>query len=143
LSLTPPKPRTSTENASSPAPDPAVDAAAGESPDYSHTWKVAADIDVDDAGAKLATMRRFHIVKAGTKTKALDVYCGGPKGCRRSWEDAADTECEAKKNNEHLIGGDQAHRAKRKKVVIPDNATLVEGPKIQRRGIEAVVNGEA
>lgn len=131
-----PRPRTSPENRPHAG-------GSKKKPDYSHDWVVAIEASVDARAAKLATMRRFHVVKELTKTKAVDVYCGGPKGCRRSFADAADTECQAKKNNEHLIGGDQRERAKRKAKVVPANATLVAGPSIDRRGVRGVVYGDA
>lgn len=134
-----PTPRTSPENASSAPSD--------DGPDLSHKWVVAACIEVDDNAAKLAQMRRFHIIKSEgpLKVKADDVYC---HFCRRTRADEVDTECSARKkdngkrDNEHLIGGDQRFRAKRKEKVVPANATLVAGPKIQRRGVKAVVLGE-
>jgi hypothetical protein len=127
-----PAPRTSTENVTGAPVD--------EGPDLSHKWVVAACIDVDDNAAKLAQMRRFHWIKEPLKVRADDVYC---YFCKRTRADEVDTECLAKKkDNEHLIGGDQAHRAKRKPKVVPANATVVAGPSIQRRGIEARVLGE-
>jgi hypothetical protein len=123
-----------------PLPQAAPAATASPALDLSHEWVVAADIPVDIGGAKLADMRRFHVVRAATKVKATDVYC---HACRRTFSDVADTECPAKaRDNEHLIGGDQAHRAKRKPVVVPANATRIQGPKIDRRGVRAIVLGE-
>jgi hypothetical protein len=70
---------------------------------------------------------------------ALDVMCGL---CRRNYDDVADEACSAKINNQHLIGGDQREREKRKKRNLPPNAVVVAGPRINRYGIDAVIRKE-
>jgi hypothetical protein len=51
------------------------------------------------------------------------------------------SDCEALVDNRHLIGGDQAVRAKRKVPEPPPNAKLIKGATIQRRGLTAYVSG--
>lgn len=97
-------------------------------------------VDVDHKTAKVADFRGSFRVKEQTRIDALEVYC---QECRRPYDEAADQPCEAKINNEHLIGGDQSVRAKRKRVALPDNAVIVPGPRFNRRGLDAVLRGEA
>jgi hypothetical protein len=104
-----------------------------EEPDTSHTWCVAANIPVDGPTAKFANMRTYYVTKKATRVAAVDVYCDG---CRRTFEDADGTPCSAKAaNRQHLIGGDPAHRKKRKLVEPPPGARIVAGPLIDRTGL--------
>ena len=102
--------------------------------DLSHTWMVAANIPVTERLAAFAAMRKYYLIPEKTRVSALDVYCGE---CRRTINDLEDQpECSAKTNNEHLIGGDQAHRKKRKIAEPPPGAVVRPGPTINRRGVE-------
>lgn len=108
-----------------------------EGKDLAHTWLVAATMEVDDATAKHAAFRLSFKVKVEDRVDALEVYCGG---CRRPYYDVALDPCAAKINNEHLIGGDQRERAKRKAPApLGAGQTIIPGPRVNRRGIEAVV----
>lgn len=108
--------------------------------DRSHSWVVAATIEVPDYVAKHSFLRGSFKTAADQRIEALEVYC---LHCRRPWDDVADAECEAKVDNTHLIGGDPGVRAKRK-VFEPEGDVVWEhAPKIQRRGIGAVVLGDA
>lgn len=115
-------------------------AEAPKEPDLSHTWIVAAEVEVDLKVAKHANLRQSFRAKDGQRIDALEVYC---RGCRRPLEDVADEPCAAKIDNTHLIGGDQSVRAKRKVPVVPAGSRVVPGPPINRRGIDAVLRGEA
>ncbi|HET9654293.1 MAG TPA: hypothetical protein VFP72_02990 [Kineosporiaceae bacterium] len=106
--------------------------------DLSHDWVIAAVVPVNAAAARLADMRRYHRLNEPTQIRAIDVYC---HLCRRTYEDAADQPCQARVNNEHLIGGDQRTRAKRRPIVIPEGAEQLPGEPIDRRGVRAVVEG--
>lgn len=99
--------------------------------DLSHTWGIAALILVDHATAKQADFRGSARLKEGQRVEALETYC---VGCRRPFTDVADQECQAKINNQHLIGGDQRERAKRKVVNPPPSSVPVPAPRINRRG---------
>lgn len=107
--------------------------------DLSHVWVVNAQVYVDAKVAKIADFRGSFRVKEQTRIEALDVICGG---CRRAYEDVADKVCQAKINNQHLIGGDQREREKRKKPNLPPGAVVVPGPRIHRYGIDAVIRKE-
>ncbi len=111
--------------------------------DLTHRFVVASTLEVDDALAKHADFRQSFRIPAemvGAQVHAVEVYC---RQCRRTYEDVADKPCSAKINNEHLIGGDQRERAKRKAPApMGDGQSLIPGPRIQRRGITAVVRGE-
>lgn len=117
------------EAAAAPAPD---------EPDLSHKWVIATVVPVDFKTARYADYQGSFQTPAGVRVDTLEVYCAN---CRRPLDDVADLPCEAKKNNDHLIGGDQSVRAKRKpRPVIPEGASLVAGPRIDRRGIDAYTN---
>ncbi|MEU9925135.1 hypothetical protein AB0H51_28270 [Streptomyces griseoluteus] len=103
-----------------------------------HVWIVAAEIKVEDRIAKTADFRGSFTTSTDTRVDALEVYC---RACRRPYEDVAKKDCEALIDNRHLIGGDQAVRAKRKVPAPPPNAKLIPGGTIQRRGIGAYVSG--
>jgi hypothetical protein len=103
-----------------------------------HVWIVAAEIKVEDRVAKTADFRGSFTTTAGTRVDALEVYC---RACRRPYEDVVGKDCEALIDNRHLIGGDQAVRAKRNVPKPPPNAKLLRGGSIQRRGISAYVSG--
>jgi DNA primase len=119
-------------------------AAAGEARYERLSWRVES---IEDLGEREEV---FCAVVPGTESFALAdyIWTHNCHNCRRTMADEVDTECSARKkdngkrDNEHLIGGDQRFRAKRKEKVVPANATLVPGPKIQRRGVKAVVLGE-
>lgn len=104
-----------------------------------HDWIGAATIALTEKEAKHADFRGSLRAKQDRRIDVLDVYCSG---CRRAYVDVADQPCAAKINNEHLIGGDQRERMKRKHVTLPAGATVVPGPRINRRGIDAVIRGE-
>lgn len=101
-------------------------------------WIVAAEIKVQDRIAKQADFRGSFTTAIATRVDALEVYC---RACRRPYEDVAGRAREALVDNRHLIGGDQAVRAKRKVPTPPPNAKLIKGGTIQRRGIGAYVSG--
>lgn len=116
-----------------PAPHPSQDTA--------HVWVVNAQIEVDAKTAKTADFRGSFRTKEQQRIDVLDVMC---KYCRRAFEDVADKPCEAKIDNQHLIGGDQRERKKRKKPVIPANAKVIiaPAPRINRMGVDAVIRRE-
>ncbi|WP_224350584.1 hypothetical protein [Streptomyces olivaceus] len=121
------------------APDgPPEPHAEEDTPDISHVWVVAAEIEVVPKVAKVADYRGSFKATGGQRIDALEVYC---KGCRRPYDEVTGQDCAAKIDNRHLIGGDQSTRAKRKVPVPPRNARVVPGGRIQRRGIEAYVGG--
>ncbi|MGL5816670.1 MAG: hypothetical protein ACRCYR_03835 [Phycicoccus sp.] len=127
-----PRPAVSANPHDPPLPSPAVD--------LSHSWVSQATIDLDEKLAKHANLRLSFRLPGGTRIDSLEVMC---KACRRPFDDVADLVCEAKIDNTHLIGGDQSVRAKRNSPVIPDGAVVVPGPRINRRGIDAVLSREA
>ena len=112
--------------------------------DLSHAWIGAATIPLTEKQAKRADLRCSVILNPlePTKIDILDTYCSG---CRRNYEDVADQPCEAKINNEHLIGGDQRERVKRKGLQLPPGVqvTPIPAPRINRMGITGILNGEA
>jgi len=112
-----------TEETATPAKEPKQD--------LSHDWIVAAEIHIDPRTAKRAFLRHSYIIPKGKRIHALEVYC---KNCRRPYDDVADKVCSAKVNNEHLIGGDQSVRAKRKIPTPPPGARPAAAPAIDRRG---------
>ncbi|MEU8540891.1 hypothetical protein AB0C52_13040 [Streptomyces sp. NPDC048717] len=123
------------ENKARPAhPRPRIESA----PDLSHTWLVAAEIQVEARVASIADFRGSFRVSAGQRVEALEVYC---RGCRRPYEDVKGTPCEEKVDNKHLIGGDQSIRKKRKLPPPPRGVTIVPGDRVQRRGIGAYMAG--
>lgn len=128
---------TATPIALAPQPD-AVD----DDQDLSHSWIIAATIPITEKQAKRADLRCSVNLDAGTKVDVLDTYCSG---CRRNYEDVADQPCSAKINNEHLIGGDQRERVKRKGLRLPPGVqvTPIPAPRINRMGIAGILNGEA
>jgi hypothetical protein len=113
-------------------------AAARAAGDFSHTWVVAAEIQVESRIASIADFRGSFKAAAGQRVEALEVYC---RGCRKPYEGAKGQDCEEKVDNRHLIGGDQSVRKKRKVPPAPRGATLVPGMKVQRRGIHAYIAG--
>ena len=115
------------------APAPADDV------DLSHRWGIAAMVEVDPMTAKIADFRGSVKLPEATRIDALEVYC---QNCRRPYDEAASDACAAKINNEHLIGGDQSVRAKRKMVALPANAVVVPGPRVNRVGMAALLRGE-
>lgn len=108
--------------------------------DLSHTWIGAAEVPLTAKVAKHAALRLSYRADAGDKIDVLEVYC---RECKRPYDDVADQPCSAKIDNRHLIGGDQSVRAKRKIMPLPEGAVRVKGPSINRRGIDAVLSGEA
>lgn len=73
------------------------------------------------------------------RVDALEVYC---RGCRRPYGEVLGEDCAAQIDNEHLIGGDQSVRAKRKGAPAPQkNARYIPGGHINRRGVDAYTNG--
>jgi hypothetical protein len=122
------------------APEPTATTEEAPEKNLSHDWVVAATIAVDEKVAKHANFRLSFKATDGQRIDALEVYC---EGCRRPMDDVADLPCAAKIDNRHLIGGDQSVRAKRKVVELPADAVRVQGPAINRRGIDAVLSGEA
>lgn len=111
-----------------------------EEPNLDHDWVVAAIVHVSLQKAKRAAKYQSYRADAGEKIPALEVYC---HLCRMVMEDVRDEPCVAKKNNRHLIGGDQTTRAKRRRSPLPDNAKLLPPVTINRYGIDAVLSGEA
>lgn len=109
-------------------------------PDLDHKWLVNAQVFVDEKTAKHAVLRQSFHAKEGQRIEALDVICGL---CRRHYEDlTGENVCSAKVNNEHLIGGDQSVRAKRKHPPRPAGTIIMPAPRINRRGIDAYLRGE-
>ncbi|MEU9699532.1 hypothetical protein [Streptomyces sp. NPDC047981] len=113
-------------------------AAPAEPQDLSHTWLVAAEIQVEPRVASIADFRGSFKATAGQRVEALEVYC---KGCRRPYDDVKGRPCEEKVDNRHLIGGDQSIRKKRKLPPPPKGVRIVPGERIQRRGIGAYMAG--
>ncbi|MFJ4880047.1 hypothetical protein ACIP93_33235 [Streptomyces sp. NPDC088745] len=109
-----------------------------ETPDLSHVWVVAAEIEVAAKIASVADYRGSFKAAAGQRVDALEVYC---KGCRRPYDEVKGDDCSAKIDNTHLIGGDQSRRAKRKVPIPPANARLIPSGTINRRGVGAYVTG--
>ncbi|MFD9190399.1 hypothetical protein ACFWCA_19475 [Streptomyces phaeochromogenes] len=107
-------------------------------PDFSHVWVVAAEVEVTPKIASVADYRGSFKASAGLRVDALEVYC---KGCRRPYDEVKGDDCAAKIDNTHLIGGDQTRRAKRKIPKPPANARLISGGTINRQGISAYVSG--
>lgn len=127
------------------------EAEAAADKDLSHSWVGLAQIDLEPKVAKHANLRgSFRAYPepspddpeetVAKRIDVLDVIC---KGCRRAYEDVADAACEAKIDNTHLIGGNPGERKKRKVYQRPDNAVVMPGPRLSRRGVEAVVAGGA
>ncbi|MFD9394159.1 hypothetical protein ACFWBB_26505 [Streptomyces sp. NPDC060000] len=117
---------------------PPVAPAPEEKPDLSHTWVVAATIEVTPKIASVADYRGSFKASEGQRIEALDVYCDG---CRRPYDEVKGDDCAAKVDNTHLIGGDQTKRAKRKVPTPPANARIISGGTINRRGIGAYMSG--
>ncbi|GGW95080.1 hypothetical protein [Streptomyces noursei] len=107
-------------------------------PDLSHTWVVAAEIQVEPRIASIADFRGSFKTAAGQRVDALEVYC---KGCRRPYDEVKGQDCEEKVDNRHLIGGDQSTRKKRKLPPPAKGAKIIPGEKVQRRGINAYMAG--
>ncbi len=98
---------------------PTPDQDAGDGPpvkDTSHRWIGAATVELDQKRAKHADLRGSYRTKEAERVDVLEVYC---RGCRRPYEDVAGRPCEARINNEHLIGGNPGERKKRKPEVTP------------------------
>ncbi|OEJ21131.1 hypothetical protein BGK67_34960 (plasmid) [Streptomyces subrutilus] len=106
--------------------------------DLSHTWVVAAEVEVTPRIAGIADFRGSFKASAGQRVEALEVYC---RGCRRPYDEVKGADCAEKIDNRHLIGGDQSTRAKRKVVAPPPGAKIIPGGTIQRRGLNAYVAG--
>lgn len=106
--------------------------------DLTHDWVGAALVQLDDKTAKRADLRGSYRTKEEEKIDVLDVYC---RECKRPYTDVALEPCSAKVDNTHLIGGDPGVRAKRKVYVRPANGVPMPGPRISRRGVDAIVNG--
>ncbi|MEV8344565.1 hypothetical protein ACFVHQ_22745 [Actinomycetes bacterium NPDC127524] len=145
----PPAPAKATNAVPSPAPEdlaetqtvpegPRVAPAPEEKPDLSHTWVVAATIEVTPKIASVADYRGSFKAVGGQRIEALDVYCDG---CRRPYDEVKGNDCAAKVDNTHLIGGDQSKRAKRKVPTPPPNARIISGGTVKRRGIGAYMSG--
>ncbi|MDI3407663.1 hypothetical protein [Streptomyces cavernicola] len=107
-------------------------------PDISHTWVVAAEIQVEPRIASIADFRGSFKTTAGQRVDALEVYC---RGCRRPYDEVKGQDCAEKVDNRHLIGGDQSTRRKRKLPPPPKGAKIIPGQKVQRRGIGAYMAG--
>ncbi|MFE2157097.1 hypothetical protein ACFW9M_04700 [Streptomyces lydicus] len=121
------------------AAPPAPRAERAEPPqDLSHTWVVAAEIQVEPRIASIADFRGSFKTTAGQRVDALEVYC---KGCRRPYDEVKGQDCAEKVDNRHLIGGDQSTRKKRKTPPPPKGAKIIPGEKVQRRGIGAYMAG--
>ncbi|MFJ2745332.1 hypothetical protein ACIO3O_37375 [Streptomyces sp. NPDC087440] len=128
------------------APEPPTELKATPAPptpikprrDLSHKWVVAAEVQVTPRIAGVADSRGSFKSVEGQRIDALEVYCSG---CRRPYDEAKGTDCAAKIDNRHLIGGDQATRAKRNVPVPPPNARIIPGGNVQRRGLTAYVSG--
>lgn len=95
-----------------------------EKPHLSHTWAVAATIEVTPKIASVADYRGSFKVVEGQRIEALDVYCDG---CRRPHDEVKGDDCAAKSANTHLIGGDQTKHAKRKALTQPVNGSSGQG----------------
>lgn len=105
-----------------------------------HAWVGAAEVAIDEGRAKLAHYRRSYRTKEKERVDVLDIYC---KACRRTYDAAGGTPCTAAENNAHLIGGTPGERKKRKVFAPPPGTVVMPGPRINRRGVAAVVGGEA
>ncbi len=103
--------------------------------DLSHTWVVAAEVEVSTRTAGTADLRGSFKAVDGQRIDALEVYC---KGCRRPYDEIKGEDCAEKIDNRHLIGGDQTTRAKRKIPTPPPSARIIPGGTIQRRGIARI-----
>jgi hypothetical protein len=110
------------------------------SPDHGHVWVGAAMVDLTEQKARRVLKYQSYRADDGEKIRVLDVYCSA---CRKNMEDVATTPCTAREDNQHLIGGDQSRRAKRKRYERPDSVIPMPGPRINRYGIDAVIRGEA
>jgi len=111
------------------------------SPDFSHEWVVNAQLRITAKIAKNAAFRGSFRVPEQTRVEALDVIC---EKCRRDYHDvAADDDCAAKIDNTHLIGGDRRERAKRKPRTVHPGVIVVPAPRVDRRGINAVLSRQA
>ncbi|MFF3675929.1 hypothetical protein ACFYYS_18395 [Streptomyces sp. NPDC002120] len=109
--------------------------------DLSHTWVVAAEVPVAPRVASIADFRGSFKATEGMRIDALEVYC---KGCRRLYDEVKGSDCDAKVDNQHLIGGDQTKRAKRNiPKPPPPSAKIIPGGRIDRRGISAYMSGVA
>ncbi|NGO67072.1 hypothetical protein G5C65_01560 [Streptomyces sp. SB3404] len=104
----------------------------------SHSWVVAAEIQVEPRIASIADFRGSFKAVAGQRIEALEVYC---RDCRRPYDEVKGEDCAEKIDNRHLIGGDQSVRKKRKLPPSPTGTTIVPGGTIQRRGINAYMAG--
>ncbi|MFI1012650.1 hypothetical protein [Streptomyces sp. NPDC020965] len=137
--LFPPRPEPAPKTPVPDAQAPAVPVARPvEQPDLSHTWVVAAEIQVEPRIASIADYRGSFKTAAGQRVDALEVYC---KGCRRPFDDVKGRDCAEKMDNRHLIGGDQSTRKKRKLPPVPKGTKIIPGEKVQRRGIGAYMAG--
>lgn len=95
-----------------------------------HEWIVAAEVAIDTKTARRASFRGSFRTEAGMRVDALETYC---RKCRRPMDEVGDEDCAAKINNEHLIGGDQATRAKR--IVHEPRGKIIKSGPISRRGM--------
>ena len=109
-------------------------------PDRPHAWVGAAVVELTEQKARRAAKYQSYRADEGEKIPVLDVYCSA---CRRPIEDVRNQPCAALEDNQHLIGGDQSVRAKRKHVNMPASAVPMPAPRINRYGIDAVINGQA
>ena len=98
-----------------------------------HEWVVAAEVPVDLKVAKHANLRGSFRTAEGQRIDALETYC---RACRRPFDEVADEPCSALENNFHLRGSPEG-RAKR--IVHEPVGTVVRGPSIIRRGVDAYV----
>lgn len=95
-----------------------------------HTWVAAATVAIDNATAKRASFRGSFRTEGGMRVDALEVYCSG---CRRPLDEVgATSDCSAKIDNAHLIGGDPGVRAKR---LVVEPAGPIKYQVIDRRGM--------
>ncbi|MGA5134434.1 hypothetical protein ACPCTO_32035 [Streptomyces olivoreticuli] len=108
------------------------------SEDLTHTWVVAAEVEVEPRIAGIADFRGSFRAAGGQRIDALEVYC---RGCRRPYDEVKGDDCAEKIDNRHLIGGDQSTRAKRKIPAPLPGAKIIPGGTIKRRGIDAYVAG--
>lgn len=110
-------------------------------PDLAHAFVGAATISLTESRARRAAKYQSFRAVADERVDVLDVWCSR---CRKNIEDLErGSVCAAMVDNTHLIGGDQAHRARRKPMPnLPAGSTLMPGPRVRRRGLDAYINRE-
>ncbi|MET8813994.1 hypothetical protein ABZW47_18515 [Streptomyces sp. NPDC004549] len=103
-----------------------------------HMWVAAAVIEVEEPVAKRADHRGYLTVAADARIDVLEVYC---RNCHQPYKNVSEADCKALTDNQHLIGGNQSQRAKRKIPRLRQGARVLSGGRIQRHGIDAYVKG--